>query len=163
MADSIQHIAPAASKKNKKEREIWKPVLSEPGVLASSLGRILLPPRHAPLKNGGYRIYTPKPTFGISAKSQKHAAHTYRHVMVWRGDHRRQAPRKVHQLVCEAFHGEKPFLDAVVVHRDENAHNNRPENLKWGTQKENLNMPKYRQHLRDRALAQKAHKLAPCM
>lgn len=63
--------------------------------------------------------------------------------------------RKVHQLVCEAFHGPKPFDGAVVIHLDENALNNRPENLKWGTQKENLNMPKHRHYLRTRHLAPK--------
>lgn len=55
-----------------------------------------------------------------------------------------QRPRKAHQLVCEAFHGPKPSPEAVVIHLDENALNNRPENLKWGTQKENLNMPKFK-------------------
>jgi hypothetical protein len=60
------------------------------------------------------------------------------------GGGNRQQPRKVHQLVCEAFHGPKPFSTAVVIHLDEDGHNNRPENLKWGTQKENLNMPKYK-------------------
>jgi len=50
---------------------------------------------------------------------------------------------KVHRLVCEAFHGPPPFDRAVVIHLDENALNNKPENLKWGTQKENLNMPGY--------------------
>lgn len=29
--------------------EIWKPVPSEPGVMVSSLGRVLLQPRYAPL------------------------------------------------------------------------------------------------------------------
>jgi len=56
----------------------------------------------------------------------------------------RQSPRKVHQLVCEAFHGPKPFEKAVVIHIDEDAHNNRPENLMWGTQKENLTTYKTR-------------------
>ena len=51
---------------------------------------------------------------------------------------------KIHQAVCEAFHGPKPFPEAVVIHLDEDGHNNRPENLKWGTQKENLNMPKFK-------------------
>lgn len=48
---------------------------------------------------------------------------------------------KVHRLVCEAFHGAAPEDGMVVIHLDEDATNNRPENLKWGTQKENLNMP----------------------
>tara|TARA_Y100000815_G_scaffold19284_1_gene16561 strand:- start:52 stop:510 length:459 start_codon:yes stop_codon:yes gene_type:complete len=127
--------------------EIWKHVPSEPGVLASSYGRILQAPGYAPLPNGGYRAYWPEPRDGQISKASKIAAHEYRHVMVKRwGDGPRQQPRKVHQLVCEAFHGPKPFPGAVVIHLDEDALNNRPENLKWGTQKENLNMPKFKQY-----------------
>lgn len=123
--------------------EIWKPVPSEPGVMASSEGRILLSAGYMPMPNGGYRLYTPEPVLGQISKASKNARHEYRHVMVKRvGGKNRQAPRKVHQLVCEAFHGPKPFPDAVVIHLDENALNNRAENLKWGTQKENLNMPR---------------------
>lgn len=119
--------------------EIWKPVPSEPGMLASSYGRVLQGPSYAPLPNGGYRAYTPVPRLGQVAKAQKSAKHEYYIIMVKRSDGNRQAPRKVHQLVCEAFHGPKPFDGAVVIHLDENAINNRPENLKWGTQKENMN------------------------
>lgn len=131
--------------------EIWKRVPSEPGVMASSWGRILQAPGHAPLPNGGFRLYTPQPRYGNISKSRKDASHEYRNVMVRRwGDGPRQHPRKVHQLVCEAFHGPKPFPQAVVLHLDEDAHNNRPENLRWGTQKENLNMPKFREYARSR-------------
>lgn len=132
--------------------EIWKPVPSEPGVLASSLGRILLPPRCAPVYNGGYRTYLPKPRYGQVSRANSRAAHDYRIIMV-RDETKpsKTRPRKVHQLVCEAFHGPKPFPNAVVIHLDENAHNNRPENLKWGTQKENLNMPKFKEYLRSEA------------
>lgn len=106
-------------------------------------------PCYAPLPNGGYRTCLPEPRVGQVAKSHKDASHQYRHVMLRRfGDGPRQQPRKVHQLVCEAFHGPKPFPDAVVIHLDENALNNRPENLKWGTQKENLNMPKIKAYQR---------------
>ena len=123
--------------------ELWRPVPSEPGVLVSNLGRVLLQPSYAPLPNGGYRAYFPEPREGQIAKSSGTARHQYRHVMVKRVSNglRRQQPRKVHQLVCEAFHGPKPFPEAVVIHLDENALNNRPENLKWGTQKENMNAP----------------------
>lgn len=125
--------------------EIWKIVPSEPGVLASSHGRVLLQPGYAPLPNGGFRLYAPKPRLGQVSRASKAAKHEYMHIMVRRyGGGSRQKPRKVHQLVCEAFHGPKPFPDAVVIHLDENALNNRPENLRWGTQKENLNMPKYK-------------------
>ena len=132
--------------------EVWKPVPSEPGVLASSHGRVLLAPGYAPLPNGGFRLYAPEPRFGEVAKSNKAAKHVYRHIMVKRSDaHRRQAPRKVHQLVCEAFHGPKPFDRAVVIHKDEDSLNNRPENLKWGTQKENLNAPGFKAYCKTRA------------
>lgn len=52
--------------------------------------------------------------------------------------------KKIHRLVCEAFHGPSPFPKAVVIHLDEDALNNAAENLRWGTQKENLNMPGFR-------------------
>lgn len=138
------------------EREFWRPVPSEPGVLASSHGRILLAPVHAPLPNGGYRLYVPQPRRGQVSRANKAAKHVYLHVMVKRfGGTSRQAPRKAHQLVCEAFHGPKPFPEAVVIHLDENALNNRPENLKWGTQKENLNMPGFRAQVSARRSGQK--------
>lgn len=43
----------------------------------------------------------------------------------------------VHQLVCEAFHGPKPFPGAQVRHRDGNSLNNAASNLTWGTSAEN--------------------------
>lgn len=58
---------------------------------------------------------------------------------------------KVHQLVCEAFHGPKPFSRAVVIHKDENSLNNKPSNLTWGTQKENLNCPGFLAYCRSDA------------
>lgn len=116
--------------------EVWKPVPSLPGVMASDDGRILLPPRYAPLPNGGYRLYTPEPVSGVVTRASRAAAHTYRGIYA-----RYYGNIKVHRAVCEAFHGPPSFEGAVVIHRDENAHNNRPENLKWGTQKENLNAP----------------------
>ena len=48
---------------------------------------------------------------------------------------------KIARLVCEAFHGPAPEGKLYVLHRDENSRNNRPDNLYWGTQKENLNAP----------------------
>lgn len=117
--------------------EVWKPVPSLPGVMASSDGRILLPPRYAPLAHGGYRLYAPKPVSGTVTRATKSAAHSYRGMYA-----RFYGNIKVHRAVCEAFHGPAPFEGAVVIHLDDDAHNNRPENLKWGTQKENMNMPK---------------------
>jgi len=51
--------------------------------------------------------------------------------------HKNQKKTKlVHRLVCSAFHGE-PQLRQEVRHLDGNPANNAPENLKWGTTKEN--------------------------
>jgi hypothetical protein len=150
---AIKQLPPMGEDSQCSKTEIWKPVPSEPGVLASNLGRILQSPGHAPLPNGGYRLYVPQPRFGEVAKAKKSAKHEYRHIMLKRHGLGpvRQQPRKVHQLVCEAFHGAKPFDLAVVIHIDENALNNRPENLRWGTQKENLNMPKFKNYCKSRA------------
>ena len=116
--------------------EIWKLIPSKPGMIASSLGRVKLPDGQAPLPNGGIRDYKPKPTFGVKTKASKTARHVYMGLQ-----NRRFGNMKIHRLVCEAFHGPAPFPKAVVIHLDEDATNNKPENLKWGTQKENLNMP----------------------
>jgi hypothetical protein len=132
--------------------EFWKPVPSLPGVMASSEGRLLLPPRYAPLPHGGYRLYAPEPIAGSVTRASRTAAHTYR------GAYARYFGNvKVHRAVCEAFHGPAPFEGAVVIHLDEDAHNNRPENLKWGTQKENLNMPKFVEYCRGRTGANSNH------
>lgn len=120
-------------------------VPSLPGVMASSEGRLLLPPRYAPLPNGGYRAYLPEPINGVVCKAAKAASHEY--LGYWA---RHYGNIKVHRAVCEAFHGPAPFEGAVVIHLDENALNNRPENLKWGTQKENLNMPKIKAYHKSR-------------
>lgn len=127
-------------------RDVWKPVPSMPGWLACNDGRVLMPPRVGPMPHGGFRTYLTEPTFGCEKRSKTDAKHVY--MGIWT---RHDGNRKVHQLVCEAFHGPKPFPTAVVIHRDENALNNRASNLKWGTQKENLNALGFRQQLSDRA------------
>lgn len=125
--------------------EIWKRVPSEPGVLASSKGRVLLPPANKPMPRGGYCVKPTSPSYG---RRQRIPATNYEYWVVSLPDYseatRRQRPKKVSQLVCEAFHGPKPFPGAVVMHLDDNSLNNTPGNLKWGTQKENLSAPSFR-------------------
>lgn len=118
---------------------IWKLVPSYPGMLASSEGEVLLPPSYAPIANGGYRIYAPEPNKGTVTRAAKEASHTYLGIYS-----RRYGNVKVHRAICEAFHGPAPSRSHVVMHLDEDAHNNRPSNLRWGTQKENLNAPGFR-------------------
>ena len=43
-----------------------------------------------------------------------------------------------HNLMCTAFHGEKPSPGHEVDHIDLDPTNNRPDNLRWLTHKENI-------------------------
>ena len=113
------------------DNEEWRPVPSVPGLKASSLGRVQLPWRSIQMPNGGFRELTPGPTFGHRQKSGRFV------IALKHGE----TPKKVHRFICEAFHGPPPFETAKCLHIDENNGNNIPSNLKWGTQKENLNAP----------------------
>jgi hypothetical protein len=53
--------------------------------------------------------------------------------------------QRISIMVCDAFHGPKPFPKAVAMHRDDDPTNNTAGNLFWGTQKENLNTPRFRE------------------
>jgi len=116
----------------------WKPVPSMPGVMANDLGQILLPQKTGPMPHGGTRVYKTKPRFGSIAKARPDGGHR-RRIMHTRAF----GTIKVHRAVCEAFHGPPQFEGAVVIHRNEDSTDNRPTNIKWGTQKENLNAPGY--------------------
>lgn len=119
--------------------EIWRQVPSAPSILASSEGRIMVAPYWAEMPNGGLRSYGGEPRFGVWNKADG------RFVISLSGK-----TYKVHQLICEAFNGAAPFEGAVVMHLDENAANNRPSNLGWGTQKENLNAPGFVEYCKSR-------------
>jgi hypothetical protein len=119
--------------------EIWRDVPSVPGILVSSEGRMMYLPHREPMPKGGTRPYGGQPTFGCWNK------HDGRFVAIVRGK-----TYKLHRLIAEAFHGPPPFEDAVVMHLDENAANNRASNLRWGTQKENMNADGYVAYCRSR-------------
>lgn len=121
-----------------------KPIQSIPGAFANSLGQIKMPEVMAEMPNGGTRAYNTKWISGAKHRASKNARHQYLAVM-YRGRN-----YKIHRLVCEAFHGSAPFDRAIVLHLDENAMNNAPSNLRWGTQKENLNMPGFLAYCRSR-------------
>ena len=118
--------------------EIWKPVPSIPTLQASSLGRIKSTPHKVLMPRGGYVMRGGSATYGQ-----------------WDGErfiftHRGFKTCRVARLVCEAFHGLQPIDKPCVLHRDENARNNNPNNLYWGTQKENLNAPGFIAYCRSR-------------
>lgn len=95
--------------------EVWRPIPYST-YEASSAGRI----RNC--KNG--KIQSPKEGVdgylfvGVRFLDKKHS-------------------EKVHKLVCLAFHGLKPTGAECIRHLDSDLMNNRPGNLRWGTNKEN--------------------------
>jgi len=119
-------------------------IRSIPGALANELGQIKLPEVKLQMPNGGERTYKTKWIFGSRRRANRTARHEYFGVL------HRGKNYKVHRLVCEAFHGLAPDEKMVVIHKDENALNNRPSNLRWGTQKENLNMPGFIKYCKSR-------------
>jgi HNH endonuclease len=122
------------------DTEEWRDIPSIPEYLASSHGRVMRVPFEAPMPYGGWRIYGGKPT-----KGAVHPKNSMRPLIVFKNRSYRVA-----HLVCEAFHGPRPSPRAVVMHKDDNPQNNRADNLKWGTQKENLNAPAFIAYCRSR-------------
>ncbi|MDE2104076.1 MAG: HNH endonuclease [Patescibacteria group bacterium] len=120
-------------------REIWRVVPSVPSIMASSEGRIRVLPYEKPMPHGGVRRYDGKPRRGSWAADQR------RYILVFR-----RRTYKVAALVCEAFHGGRPFARAVVMHLNERSTDNRQSNLAWGTQKENLNAPGFIAYCKNR-------------
>lgn len=96
--------------------ELWQTVPSFPSYQASSAGRI---------RKAGKSGYVLTQSLdgdylrvGLSHLNKKYT-------------------RRVHVLVCEAFHGKRP-KGKVVRHLDGNQQRNVPINLAYGTQKENI-------------------------
>lgn len=94
--------------------EIWRTIPSFPVYEASSIGRI----------KSAYRTLKPR----LDAKG-------YYVVDVYKGG--AAFTRRVHWLVCEAFHGPKPAWAALAAHRNGKKLMNRPENLRWSTHQGN--------------------------
>ena len=114
------------------------------GALVNDLGQIKLPEVKAKMPSGVFRLYKTKWKWGVKTKSSKSARHQY-YGLMYRGKN-----YKMHRIICKAFHGPPPEGKNVVIHINENALDNRPENLKWGTQKENLNMPGFIEYCKSR-------------
>jgi hypothetical protein len=94
--------------------EQWKSIPSAPGYQASSEGRIR-----------GIRGRV----LALHLSSRDYWQVSVRTGGKWKG-------RRVHRLVCEAFHGLAPFAHDAC-HLDGDKDNNRATNLAWGTRAEN--------------------------
>jgi len=121
-----------------------EPIAAIPGALAREDGMIKLPDSIASMPNGGTRVYRTKWKRGVRTKASKTARHEY-YGLVYKGRN-----YKVHRLICEAFHGPATSECPIVIHRNENALDNHADNIRWGTQKENLNMPGFVEYCRSR-------------
>lgn len=120
------------------------PIPAIPGAIAREDGMIKFPDKKAKMPHGGIREYKTKWVRGTIRRASKTARHCYYGAM-YRGKN-----YKVHRLICEAFHGPAPNDRNIVLHLNEDATDNRPENLRWGTQKENLNAPGFIEYCQSR-------------
>lgn len=117
--------------------EVWKDSPRNENIMVSNMGRVWIKP---------YKGYKTKPTYGYADTSAtKRADCGFRRHMLYK-----RKTYRIHILVCEAFHGPKPFPGAIVIHLDEEPSNNAESNLRWGTRKENQNFPKVLESFKNR-------------
>lgn len=108
--------------------ETWLPVPGFPAYDVSDLGRVRSRDRvvtNAGTRGGKMRLK------GQIIRSK--AFRGYRQLSLQRDQ--RGVTTKVHQLVCQAFHG--PANGLWALHKDGDSLNNLAENLYWGTPAEN--------------------------
>lgn len=134
-----------------KTTEEWRDIPSMPGFQASSLGRIR-GEYNVPMPNGGSRKRTFGPSYGVRVTTTGQIPFRMQIVS-------RRKTKRVHRLICEAFHG-SPGEGEEVMHLNECPIDNRPDNLRWGTRKENLNHPKIKSYHR-RVCKEKMMGLSP--
>lgn len=126
------------------EPEIWRQVPNHDLLEASSWGRVRSKEYSQAMPYGGTRTRQLAATAGALVAGQKGAKYQ-RHIVLFK-----RKTYKVARLVCLAFHGAPPEGRNYALHEDENSSNNTPGNLRWGTQKENLNAPGFIAHFRGR-------------
>lgn len=114
-------------KKSTGTTEVWMRVHGHPYLEASTLGRLRTPAR---INSYGRAIRG-------RILNQHEMRNGYLTASARFPNDSRDAPHLVSRLVCMAFHGGPPFESAEVRHLDGDRKNNAPENLAWGTAKEN--------------------------
>lgn len=111
-----------AEKSDNTRAEEWRAIPGWPGYEASDAGRL--------------RSFKLDPS-GRVAKQRTDKRTGYKIVSVRNRDGVAKSV-KVHRLVCAAFHGAPTPSRPEVAHRDGSRDNNRPENLRWASRKENV-------------------------
>ena len=106
--------------------EQWKPVYGYEGIYeVSDLGRVRSVDR---IDFGGRKLKGAYLSHNVHGESNRHT------VMLYRDGKRRRV--QVHVLVLEAFVSPRP--DGMLgLHWDDDRHNNRLSNLRWGSKSEN--------------------------
>lgn len=113
------------------ENEEWRSIPGFPGYEASSLGRIRSLDRVVKQKNRWGQVIERRQQGRILSPRITSAGYSRVNPCV----NGRVTYAQLHRLVCAAFHGERVGL--MAAHNDGNPSNNRPENLRWATAKEN--------------------------
>jgi hypothetical protein len=129
----------------------WRDIPGYPGYQASSDGQVRSTDRmvsYAPSWKApsGYTRLTRGRILRPAAHGSPQNSSGHLMVMAGRGKN-----LEIHVAVALAFHGERPFPKAEVLHLNHDEADNRPENLKWGTRSENLKMDYARGILRGTA------------
>lgn len=108
--------------------EVWRQVVTHAGKYeVSSEGRVRTVPRRV-VKGHGHEWLKQI----ILKQTPGGKDNSYRRVML-------MGPKRhayVHHLVAEAFIGPRP-ADCQVLHKDDNGHNNRLDNIRYGDREEN--------------------------
>jgi hypothetical protein len=109
------------------EGEEWRDIEGHPGYQVSDHGRVRGKMRMV-INRGRPHMKMPE-LQGIHADKHNYLFVRLSHMGTTK-------KRYVHQLVCEAWHGEKPADDYSVDHIDRNRGNNIPDNLRWASREE---------------------------
>ena len=116
------------------ELEIWKPIPGYEGRYeASNMGRIRSVDRVVYSKNWSTGVPFARKIKGMILKPGRHSKAGHLSVVLGHGAN----GSPVHQLVMKTFVGEPP-KGCEVLHSDGNPANNRLDNLRYGTRRENI-------------------------
>jgi hypothetical protein len=122
-------------------REIWLPIDGHPNYEVSSFGRVRSLTHEVFIPASWYfdahvRVHKGKILKkSIWLSGSKRYIYQYHRVTLSKDGV--NTHRKVHVLVCTAFHGPRPTPEHQVAHWDGNGFNNTEKNLRWATPVEN--------------------------